>query len=97
MAAAGTSTIEQFPTELKQCILSALPDIHSLRALTPTCSSFYHAFKNAESLITPQVFQNQFDPDVLPEAVTVLKASRPPYVIRGRSIWDTTSSEFLSF
>lgn len=86
MAAAATSTIEQFPTELKQCLLSALPDIHSLRALTLSCSSFYHAFKNAESLITPQVVRNQFDsdvlPDVLPEAVIALKASRLPTLMR---------------
>ena len=73
---AAAPIIANFPTELKQCLLSALPDIHSLRSMTLSCSSFYHAYKSAESLITSQVFQNQFEVEVLPEAVTALKSSR---------------------
>jgi hypothetical protein len=73
---AVTSIIEEFPLELKQALLSALSDVSSLRSAALSCLSLYHAFLNAEELITTQVVKNQLDADVLPEAVTASKSSR---------------------
>ena len=65
---APNSRFEQLPVETKQAIFSSLTDIASLRAAVLTCSSLYHAFKNAEDLITASVMLNEIDIDVLPEA-----------------------------
>ena len=70
------STIEKFPLELKQALLSALSDISSLRSAALSCSSLYHAFLSAEELITTQVVKNHIDADVLPEAVAAFNSSR---------------------
>lgn len=78
------STIEKFPVELKQALLSALSDVPTLRSAARSCSSFYHAFLSAEELITTQVVKNHIDADVLPEAVVALKSFRSqPFTRQG--------------
>lgn len=66
---AARSRLEYLPLEAKQAILSSLTDIAALQATALTCSSLYHAFKNAEQIIVGEVFLNQVDIDVLPEAL----------------------------
>lgn len=39
-----------------------------------TCSSFYHAFINAERLITSRVLRNHVDADVLTDAIAALRS-----------------------
>jgi hypothetical protein len=73
---AVASMMEEFPLELKQTLLSALSDVSSLRSAALSCSALYHAFLNAEEMITTQVVKNQLDADVLPEAAAALKSSR---------------------
>jgi hypothetical protein len=68
--------IQRLPTELKQCLLSAMSDIPTLRSMALSCSSYCYAFSNAETLITAQVMRNQMDVDVLPEAVAAFESSR---------------------
>lgn len=70
------SFLEKFPSELKQEILSALPDVVSLRSAALSCPPFYHALIDAERLITTRVLKNQFKVDVLPEAIAALKSSQ---------------------
>jgi hypothetical protein len=50
--------------------------LKSLKWLVLACSSFYHAFRDAESLITTRVLLNEVQLDVLPEAVTVFQSAR---------------------
>ena len=69
-------SFESFPLELKHCILSALPDVSTLRAAVLSHSSIYHAFKSAENIITTDVLQNQIPADLLPDARIVLDSSR---------------------
>jgi hypothetical protein len=71
------STVEKFPLELRQALLSALSDVSSLRSTAMSCPSFYDAFISAEELITTQVLKNQFDnADILPEAFAAFDSSR---------------------
>ncbi len=73
---ASQSCIEGLPLEPKQKLLSALPDVPSLRSTVLICSSFYNAFVNAEILITTRVLTYELDADVLPEAVAALASSK---------------------
>ncbi|MCJ1283012.1 hypothetical protein MMC26_002339 [Xylographa opegraphella] len=70
------SLVKSFPLELTQLILCALPDAVTLRALVLSHSSFYRAFVAGRHLITLQVLLNQISPDLLPDALAVLKSSR---------------------
>jgi hypothetical protein len=54
----------------------ALPDIESLRSLVLSCSSYFEAFKDAESFITRRVLLKELNPEILPEALAVLEASK---------------------
>lgn len=76
MTTADVPTFQELPTELKQCLLSAVQDISTLQSIALSCSSYYHAFKNAESLITAHVIHNQVHVDVLPEAMAAFESSR---------------------
>lgn len=73
---APASPLARLPPELKQEILSALPDVWSLRSMALTCSSFYNAFINAERLITTRVLKNHVAADVLPDAIAALRSSQ---------------------
>ena len=80
-ATSTRSRLEQLPLEAKQSILSSLTNIASLKATALTCSSLYQAFKSAEELIITEVFLNEIDIDVLPEAIIAHKSetwTRPP-------------------
>lgn len=77
------SMTEKFPLELKQALLSSLSDVYSLRSAALCCSSFYHAFLDAEQLITTQVVKNQLDAEVLSEAVIALKSSEQSWTGQG--------------
>ena len=66
MATATGSTLNEFPVELKQKLLSSAPDILSLRSMALSCSSLYYAVLDAETMITTQVVNCQFES--LPEA-----------------------------
>ena len=72
----GGLSFETFPLELKHCILSALPDVSTLRAALLSHSSIYHAFKVAENIITTHVLHNQIPANLLPDARIVLDSSR---------------------
>ena len=55
------SGLEQLPFEAKQVILSAFTDVSSLKAAALTCSSLYHALKNAEELTITEVLLSEID------------------------------------
>jgi hypothetical protein len=67
---------ETLPLETRQAVMRALPDVESLKWLVLSCSSFYHAFRDAESLITIRVLLNEVHLDVLLEAVAVFESAR---------------------
>ena len=54
------STLEKLPVELRQKLLSAAPDILSLRSMVLSCPSLYHAFLGAEGVVTTEVMRRQF-------------------------------------
>jgi hypothetical protein len=70
------SAFEILPVEARQGIMCAITTVDSLRSMALACSSFFHAFQDAEVLITTQVLLNEVGLDVLPEAVAVLESSR---------------------
>jgi hypothetical protein len=71
------SMLEQLPTELVQAILSALPDIVSLKSAALTGPHLYHAFLGAEQNIISQVLLRQFNPALLHDALAAEESSRP--------------------
>lgn len=68
--------IAQLSVELKQMILSNIPDVLSLRSAALSCRTLYHTLINAETIITTRVLLNQVGIDVLPEAYITHEASR---------------------
>src|SRR6187402_10179 len=69
MVAKPKSSLESLPTETLQAILSHLPNIASLPRIALTCTTFYHAYTSASSLIITQILLNQVGRGVLPEAL----------------------------
>ncbi|ERS95277.1 hypothetical protein HMPREF1624_08489 [Sporothrix schenckii ATCC 58251] len=63
------SPIETLSVELVHLILSAVPDVESLRAAVLSCPLFYGCFLEAEASTTALVLRNQIDDSVLPEAM----------------------------
>lgn len=61
-------------TELKQAIFSELANTSSLKSLTLTCSSYFHAFLNAKSLIISSVLRNHIGSDLIYDAIVVWKS-----------------------
>lgn len=61
--------------ELKHIIFSALPDTRSLISLILTCSSFYHTFLDAESLIIKSILRSQVGLDLIFDATIVFKST----------------------
>jgi hypothetical protein len=59
------SAFEMLPIEARQAIMCAITTVESLRSMALACSSFFHAFKDAEVLITTQVLTNEVGLDVL--------------------------------
>ncbi|KAF2424830.1 hypothetical protein EJ08DRAFT_663853 [Tothia fuscella] len=53
------SLIEQLPVELIEIILSALPDLHSLKGAALCCPRLFDVFKGAESTIATKVLTLQ--------------------------------------
>lgn len=72
---APLNSLPGLPVEIKQAILSLLPDITSLKALISTCSCFYKSFLDCESSILTKVLLNQITPSLMPNAVTTFKSS----------------------
>ncbi|EFW22729.1 conserved hypothetical protein [Coccidioides posadasii str. Silveira] len=70
------SRLECLPTELKQLILAAIPDVMSLRSAALCCWSMYQAFMGAEKLITPQVLTSQLNPELLHYALVAHEAAK---------------------
>ncbi|KAK8136767.1 hypothetical protein PG984_004707 [Apiospora sp. TS-2023a] len=68
--------VEGLSVELVRLVLSALPDVASLRATILSCPLFYSAFLEAEGAITTRVLLGQIDASVLPEAIAALESSR---------------------
>lgn len=62
------SPAEGLSAELVRMVLSAAPDVESLRAAVVSCPLFYRAFLEAEASVTEQVLLNQIDASVLPDA-----------------------------
>ncbi|CAD6593028.1 MAG: hypothetical protein ASARMPREDX12_006664 [Alectoria sarmentosa] len=62
--------------ELKQTVFSFLPDVPALRSVILTCSSFYHSFFDAESVLLTRVLQNQIHPDLTTDALAAFHSSR---------------------
>ena len=72
---APLNSLSGLPVEIKQAILSSLPDMASLKALISTCSCFYYSFLHCESLILTNVLLNQITPSLMPNAVATFKSS----------------------
>lgn len=70
----SSSPFLSLSTELKQAILSALPDTSTLQSLALTCSTFYHTIRNAESRIIESILHRQIGSDLLSDALIVLEA-----------------------
>lgn len=70
------SPVEGLSVELVRLVLSALPDVASLRATISSCPVFYSAFLEAEAAITTRVLLKQINASVLPEAIAALESSR---------------------
>ena len=70
-AVPSPSPFSSLSTELIQSIFSASPDASTLKSFALTCSTFYHAFLNAEPLIVRSVLHNQIGPDLLYDAMIV--------------------------
>ncbi|KAK7935315.1 hypothetical protein PG985_000810 [Apiospora marii] len=70
------SPVEGLSVELVRLVLSALPNVASLRATVLSCPIFYSAFIGAEVAITTRVLLGQIDASVLPEAIAALESSR---------------------
>ncbi|KAK8034858.1 hypothetical protein PG993_009853 [Apiospora rasikravindrae] len=70
------SPLEGLSVELVRLVLSALPDVASLRATVLSCPLFYRAFLKAEAAIATQVLLNQIDASVLPEAMATAESAR---------------------
>lgn len=64
-----SSPVERLSVELVRLILSAVPDVESLRAAVLSCPLFYRSFLEAETSTTALVLRNQIDDSVLPEAM----------------------------
>lgn len=62
--------------ELKQAIFSELADISRLKSLILTCSSYFHAFLNAKSLIINSVLQTHIGSDLIYDAIIVWKSRK---------------------
>ena len=75
-AANPKSALEVLPIEVKQAIMSTLPDVWSLKSIALTSSPLYRAFTGAEVVITSRVLLNEVELDVLPEAAAALESSR---------------------
>ncbi len=60
--------------EIKHAIFCSLPDVASLEALVLTCSSFYHTFLTAQSLVLKEIMRSQISADVISLAVVVSKS-----------------------
>jgi hypothetical protein len=63
--------LERLSTELIQAILSELSDIQSLESAVLTGPCLYAAFKGADSQIVESVLSQQFDADLLHDALAV--------------------------
>ena len=61
-------------TELKQAIFSELANTSSLESLALTCSSYFHAFLNAKSLIIKSVLHTHIGSDLIYDAIVVWKS-----------------------
>ncbi|RDL31018.1 Uncharacterized protein BP5553_09807 [Venustampulla echinocandica] len=70
------SAIDMLPVEIIQALMSALPNVASLKSMALACPSFYRAFNDSQMLITTHVLLNEVDPGILPEAFAVLQSSR---------------------
>lgn len=60
--------------ELKQAIFCSLPDAKSIISVIMTCSSLYHAFLDAESLVLTRVLEERIHDDTAFEACVALKS-----------------------
>ena len=69
-----TSPFSSLAPELKQAIFSALPDASTLSSLVLTCSTFYHTFRDAESLIIKSILYNQIGSHLFFDALIVLES-----------------------
>ncbi|KAI3323322.1 hypothetical protein HD806DRAFT_544087 [Xylariaceae sp. AK1471] len=75
------SPIGELPVELVRSVLSALPDITSLKTAVLSCPLFYYTFLEAETTITMQVLLNEIGISVLPEAIAAYESSRVRSVV----------------
>lgn len=69
-----TNTFTSLLPEIKHAIFCSLPDVASLKALILTCSSFYHTFLNAQSLVLKEIIRSQISGDVISLAVVVSRS-----------------------
>ena len=68
------TTITSLPIEIVQAILCSVSDGMTLRAACLSCHLFYDSFRGAEALILEQVLHNEFSPEVLADALVMLKS-----------------------
>ena len=69
----SSNPFDTLPPELKQEIISLLPNVSSVKSAMMTCASLYHAFHDAEPLILTRVLQKQIHPDIAFEALLSYK------------------------
>ena len=70
------ANMRELPFEVVQAIMSALPDVCSLRSMAQSSSFMYQAFSDAENRLTSSVLSNAIGLDILPEAVAALESSQ---------------------
>ena len=69
------SPVEWLPVEIARMILSALPDVASLRDAVLSSRLFYQAFLAVKMSIKTTVLKNQIDVSVLTEAMAAVASS----------------------
>ncbi|KAH6674427.1 hypothetical protein B0J14DRAFT_40638 [Halenospora varia] len=76
--AAGLSSFESFPTEIKISIMQSLHDMPTLKALNRASPTSYRIYRNYQNQILCSVFQNASTPELLYEAKSLYLASLIP-------------------
>lgn len=69
--------IARLPVELVRQILSAIPDVQTLRSAVRSSRVFYRSFIDAESAITKAVLFNKVIQHLLPELLVAYRSSLP--------------------
>ncbi len=75
MKASSNVSFETLPVELIQAILSAIPDIPTLKAAVLSAPIFHSSFYNVQCNIISDVLLREVSAELYPDAVVVLQSS----------------------